>query len=49
MALAPAVGLNYQAAEAVLRLKRIARAEWPQLFDDLRVMEMAALEVMWQD
>lgn len=49
MALAPPVGLNYMAVEAVLRMQRVPRAEWPQLLDDVRVMEGGALQVMWQE
>ncbi|WP_288379839.1 DUF1799 domain-containing protein [uncultured Massilia sp.] len=49
MALAPPTGLNYLAVETVLRLQRIRRAEWPQLFDDIRVMEQQALLTMCQE
>ncbi|MBD3812717.1 MAG: DUF1799 domain-containing protein [Betaproteobacteria bacterium] len=40
------VGLDYSAIEPVLRLQQIDTARWPALFDDLRVMERAALKVI---
>lgn len=36
-------GLDYSALPQVLRLVRIPRAEWSEVFDGLRVMEDAAL------
>jgi len=41
-----ASGLDYCAIEPVLRLKAIACERWPALFEDLRVMERAALNVI---
>lgn len=41
-----ATGLDYNAVPTVLRLQGVPRAEWPQLFEDLRVMESAALQAM---
>ncbi|AWL04226.1 DUF1799 domain-containing protein [Massilia oculi] len=41
-----ATGLDYAAVPVVLRLKGVLRAEWTQLFEDLRVMESAALQTM---
>lgn len=38
------VGLDYAVIPVVLRLRGIPRNEWEQTFDDLRVMEGAALE-----
>lgn len=40
------IGLDYAAIPAVLQLRRTPRAEWPELFSDLRIMEAAALEEM---
>jgi len=42
-------GLDYNAIPLVLRMRGVARAEWPDLFDDLRVLEMAALEQIFED
>ena len=39
-------GLDYLAAEAALRLQRVPRSAWPALFDDLQVMEAAALPLL---
>lgn len=39
-------GLDYAALPAVLRMQGIARADWPDLFDCLRVMESEAMKVM---
>ena len=39
------VGLNYQALEAVMRLKAMARKRWPALFEDMRLMEDEVLGV----
>lgn len=41
-----ATGLDYNAVPVVLRLQGVPRSDWPQLFDDLRVMEGAALQAM---
>lgn len=38
------VGLDYAVIPTVFRLRGIPRHEWEQTFDDLRVMEGAALE-----
>lgn len=43
------IGLDYGAIPAVLRLMRVGRDEWAGLFDDLRVIERAALEEMHKD
>lgn len=40
------LGIDYSAIEPVLRLRQIDAARWPALFDDLRVMERAALKVI---
>jgi hypothetical protein len=39
-------GLDYGAITTVLRLKAIPRARWPDLFEDIRTMEDAALGQM---
>jgi Phage related hypothetical protein (DUF1799) len=39
-------GLDYGCVPDVLRLMGVARRYWPGIFDDLRVMESAALETM---
>jgi hypothetical protein len=39
-------GIDYQSIEGVLRLKAISPDDWPALFNDLRIMERAALEVL---
>lgn len=41
-----AMGLNYGSIEPVLRLVKVPRKDWPEVFDDIRVMEDAALEQM---
>lgn len=41
-----AAGLDYAAMPAVLRLVGVPRSEWGQVFEDLRVMEDAAMAVM---
>lgn len=43
------VGLDYGAIPSVLRLMRVKREEWPDLFDDLRVIEREALKEMHKD
>lgn len=40
------VGLDYAALPAVFRLVGVPRAEWSGIFEDLRVMEAEALNVM---
>lgn len=47
--MAGATGLDYNAVPTVLRLQGVPRADWPQLFEDLRVMESAALQAMRQE
>jgi hypothetical protein len=42
-------GLDYGCIPGVLRLMGIARHEWPLIFDDLRVLEAAALETMHKE
>lgn len=44
MGMAGPVGLDYTAIPAVMDLRDIPREERSELFDDLRVMESAALE-----
>lgn len=41
-----ATGLDYVALPTVFRLAGVPRADWPALFDDIRVMERGALHVM---
>jgi hypothetical protein len=42
-------GLDYGVLPLVFRLTDIPRADWPHVFDDLRVMEGAALSHMHKD
>jgi hypothetical protein len=42
-------GLDYNALPPVLRIRGIARSEWADVFDDLRTLEMAALEQIFED
>lgn len=44
--LAGTTGLNYASLESVMRMLGVPRAERAQTFDDVRVMEAAALDVM---
>lgn len=44
--MAGATGLDYGALPAVLRLTAVPRAQWPEVFESIRVLEDAALEVM---
>lgn len=39
-------GLQYASLPVVLRLLNIERKKWPSIFDDIRVMEAAALDKM---
>lgn len=39
-------GLRYEALEAVLRLTLVPRAEWPETFHGVRIMEAAARDVL---
>lgn len=41
--MAGATGLDYSAMESVLRLTGTPRADWPDVFDDVRLMEGAVL------
>lgn len=41
-----ATGLDYAVIPTVLRLIQMPRAEWPDVFEDLRVMEDSALTQM---
>jgi hypothetical protein len=43
------IGLDYSALPHVLRLTKTPRADWPDIFDSLRVLEDAALETMRED
>lgn len=36
-------GLDYNVLPTVLRMMKVARDEWHQIFDDIRIMESAAL------
>lgn len=38
-------GLDYGALEAVLRIRRVARADRPEVLDAVRTMERAVLEM----
>ncbi len=40
------IGLDYAAIPVVLRLRGVARKVWRQIFDDIRIMERAALDSM---
>lgn len=40
------VGLDYTAIPPALGMLGVARREWPELFEDLRVMERAAIEAL---
>ena len=42
-------GLDYNAIPLVMRAYRISRADWPEIFDGIRLMERAALEEMHKD
>lgn len=42
------LGLRYEAIPIVLRLLRVQRGDWPELFDQLRVMESEAMQI-WND
>jgi hypothetical protein len=37
------IGLDYTAIPDVMRMTGVPRAEWPEVFDCIRVMEVAAL------
>jgi hypothetical protein len=41
-----AVGLDYVALPTVFQLLGVSRTDWPQLFEDIRVMERGALHYM---
>lgn len=41
-----ATGLDYGALPAVLRLRAIPKAEWPDLFEQLQIIESEALTIM---
>lgn len=41
-----ATGLDYGVLPSVLRLRGVKRAVWPELFEDLRVLEAEALKTM---
>lgn len=43
-----ATGLDYGAVPVVLRLQGVPRAEWAELFEDIRTMEAVALTTMNQ-
>lgn len=39
-------GLDYNALPGVMRLCGVPRAEWPEVFESIRVLEDAALGIM---
>jgi hypothetical protein len=39
-------GLDYTALPAVMRLVGVARAEWPDTFECIRVLESEAMKIM---
>jgi hypothetical protein len=39
-------GIVYASVEPVLRVRRVPAEDWPEVFDDIRVMEAAALQEM---
>lgn len=41
-----ATGLDYAALPVVLRLSELPRKSWPEVFQDIRLMERAALNEM---
>lgn len=41
-----ATGLDYNALPAVMRLAGLPRAEWPDAFEGVRIMEAEALKIM---
>lgn len=41
-----ATGLDYVALQSVMRLMAIPRKAWPEMFEDIRTMEEAALAEM---
>jgi hypothetical protein len=40
------IGLEYAALPVVMQLKRIPKKKWPEVFEDLRALETAALEFL---
>lgn len=43
------IGLVYGELPLVLRMRGVPRAKWPNLFDEVQVMEAAALEWMHRE
>jgi hypothetical protein len=43
-----AIGLDYNALPAVLRMSRVPRTDWPDVFECIRVLEGAALKTMME-
>jgi hypothetical protein len=41
-----AIGLDYGVLPTVMRLEGVPRADWPEAFTALRILESAALEEM---
>lgn len=37
------IGLDYGALPEVMRMRGISRSRWPEVFDDIRIMEDTAL------
>lgn len=46
--MAGATGLDYSALPFVFRTRRIPRDQWASMFDDIKIMEAAALKEMQQ-
>ncbi len=43
------IGMDYTALPVVFRLTGVPRADWPDLFEDIRVLENAALKEMYDE
>lgn len=41
-----AIGLDYLAIPVTLRLRRVPKSSWPEIFSDLQILEDAALGVL---
>ncbi|QQP96480.1 DUF1799 domain-containing protein [Lysobacter enzymogenes] len=46
---AGAIGLDYSTLPVVMRLLGVRRADWPDTFDSIRVMEAEALAVFGEE
>jgi len=40
------IGLNYGSIPTVLRMQGIARGQWADIFESIRIMEAEALNIM---